>query len=98
VPAEREPASPRERRGRHTVSGDIATAPPGPAGSAGPALVGGHLPEEVVEDLVGKLAAATAESRPAAAGPTRQLALVGGGIAVGLVVVLILMWLVGHLL
>lgn len=82
-----------ERRGRHAVPDGVVVAP---------ALVGGHVPDDVVEDLVGRLAASTARARSpltaVAAGPTRQLALAGGGIAVGLTVALILMWLVGHLL
>jgi len=90
----------------------VPTAAPGASESAslGPAaptgLVGGHVPAEVVEELVGRLAATEGGSALPASlrGPTgaraigRQAAVAAGGLVAGAGALLVLMWLLGHLL
>lgn len=79
---------------------------PSPDIAAGAGLVGGTVPEQVIDELVTRLAV---EEAAASAGrmngltgltraPARRAALAIGGVAVGLTVVLACMWLLGLVL
>jgi hypothetical protein len=78
-----------------------------PLAAAAPTrLIGSAVPAEVVEELVGRLAATeSGAALPASLrGPTgahaigRQAAVAAGGLVAGAAALLVLMWLLGHLL